>query len=78
MSVNFALLSRLVVNIYIKCMCEEKGKLGVPCPCFWRISWDAQIPQDKLMDVGMFDVRWMKLLHTIYGCDDKKVANLLY
>ena len=36
------------------------------------------IPFKKIMDVGMFDVRYLKLFDAKYGCDEEDIANILY
>ena len=62
----------------MKCTCCERTKIGVPCSCFFRIARDANIPYDKIMDVGMFDVRYTKLFNSHYASEDKTMANMIY
>ena len=50
----------------------------MPCPCFFRIARDAKVPFDKIVDVGMFDVRYLKLFDAKYGCEHDEIANMLY
>ena len=45
---------------------------------FFRIARDANIPYDKIMDVGMFDVRYTKLFNSHYASKDKTMANMIY
>ena len=63
---------------FMKCTCCERTKIGVPCSCFFRIARDANIPYDKIMDVGMFDVRYTKLFNSHYSSKDKTMANMIY
>ncbi len=60
------------------CTCCKRLKTGVPCGWFWKIAKDADIPLKEMMDVSMFDVRWMKLFAANYGCKDDAMRNLLY
>ena len=34
---------------------------------FWKLARDADIPMNDIMDVGMFDVRWLKSFNTPFG-----------
>lgn len=67
-------------NIFIPCACHERTKIGVPCKCFWRIARNANISQEEIMDVGMFDIRWLKIFNAKYGHDDDdyELAEILY
>ena len=63
---------------FMKCSCCERMKIGIPCPCFFRIARDATIPYDQIMDVGMFDVRYTKLFNSHYASKDETMANMIY
>ena len=63
---------------FVKCSCCERTKIGVPCPCFFRIARDARIAHKEIMDVGMFDVWYLKIFNASYRCEDKTFANMLY
>ena len=56
---------------FVICSCCERTKIGVPCPCFFKIARDAKIPFQTIMDVGMFDVRYTKLFNSHYACNDQ-------
>ena len=60
------------------CTCCERTKIGVPCSCLFRIARDANIPMNLIMDVGMFDVRYLKVFNAHYGGEDDKLADMLY
>ena len=44
----------------------------------FRIARDAKIRMKQIMDVGMFDVRYLKVFNAYYGCEDKRLAGMLY
>ena len=45
---------------------------------FFHIARDAKIAHKEIMDVGMFDVRYLKIFNASHGCDDKILASMLY
>ena len=63
---------------FATCTCCGRTKVGVPCPCFFSIAQSANIAQKEIMNVGMFDVRYLKVSNADYGCDDEVLANMLY
>ena len=63
---------------FVRCTYCERSKVEVPCSCFFRVVRDSKIPFDKIMDVVMFDVRYLKLSHAKYGYDDEDIVNMLY
>mgnify|MGYP001017574035 FL=1 len=46
--------------------------------CFWRIARNADINLDEIMNVGMFDVRWLKMFSAKYAGEDDETNDLLY
>ena len=62
---------------FVQCSCCERTKIGVPCPCFFRVARDAEIKFDEIMDVGMFDIRYTKLFNSHYACNDETISNML-
>ena len=65
-------------RVFVKCTCCERTKVGVPCPCFFRIARDKNIPFEEIMDIGMFDVRYLKLFDAKYGSDDQAISDMLF
>ena len=69
--------------LFMKCSCGVRSRIGVPCACFWKCARDSEIPNESIMDVGMFDVRWMKIYRTHYDCtsengDHTSIAEKLF
>ena len=56
---------------YAKCNCGERKSVGVPCPAFFKVCEDAEVPDNDMIHPCMMDVRYMKVYHTHYGktCD---------
>ena len=52
---------------FVQCKCGKRRTIGVPCICFWKLARDADIPMSDIMDVGMFDVRWLKSFNSHFG-----------
>ncbi len=80
---RFLRVRRLKINdeenrVFVDCSCKERTKVGLPCSCFWRIARNAKINFDTIMDVGMFDVRWLKMYEAEYAGDDDATNDLLY
>ena len=63
---------------FVKCSCQERTKIGVPCPCFFRVARDASIPFEEIMDIGMFDVRYTKLFNSHYASKEESMAKMVY
>ena len=63
---------------FVRCTCCERTKVGVPCPCLFRVAREANIPFHKIMDVGMLDGCYLKLFDTKYDCKEEVIANILY
>ena len=64
-------------TIFVHRMCCEQSKVGVPCSCFFCITRYLKVSFDKIMDVVMFDMQYLKLCDAKYGCDDNDIANIL-
>ena len=52
---------------FVPYKCGKRRIIGVPCICFWKMARDADIPMNDIMDVGMFDVRWLKSYNSHSG-----------
>ena len=67
---------------FMPCSCNRRTTLGLPCGHFFKIARDSQVPLEDVMDISMFDVRWLKLFNSKYGehIDGKTtdISNLLY
>ena len=50
----------------VPCKCGKHRTIGVLCICFWKMARDSDIPMNGIMDVGMFDVRWLKSYNSHY------------
>ncbi|KAL7543722.1 hypothetical protein ACHAXR_013004 [Thalassiosira sp. AJA248-18] len=68
---------------FFPCDCYARERVGCPCACFYKIVASAKVPLEKRTEVGMFDVRMLKLFNSHYGDTDKngtntEVGDLLY
>ena len=67
---------------FVNCSCGKRTTLGLPCNHFFKIARDANIPTSQIMDIGMFDVRWLKIFNSNYGEEQNgkptELAKLLY
>ena len=61
---------------FVQCTCNRRVPNGMPCDCFYRQARNAEIPTEKIMDICMFDVRWLKIYNAHYGCDDDEMDGL--
>jgi len=61
---------------FVQCTCNRRVPNGMPCDCFYRQARNAEIPTEKIMDVCMFDVRWLKIYNVYYGCDYDEMDGL--
>ena len=63
------------------CDCDEREDVGVPCWCFFKHTRDGEVDLNDVTELGMFDVRWMKIYNSCYDCEEDtegEVADLLY
>jgi len=60
----------------VQCTCNRRVPNGMPCDCFYRLARNAEIQTEKIMDICMFDVRWLKIYNVHYGCDDDEMDGL--
>lgn len=68
---------------FFPCDCYERQRIGCPCKCFYEIAASADVPIDKRTEIGMFDIRMLKIFNSHYGEleDDGRnteIANKLY
>jgi len=61
----------------VTCTCGVRGRVGVPCECFFTIADNGRIESKDIIDVGMVDVKYLKLFHSHYG-EDSHLGQLLY
>ena len=63
------------------CDCDEREHVGVPCRCFFKHARNREVDLNDVMELGMFDVSWLKIYKSHYGCEEGsegEVADLLY
>jgi hypothetical protein len=61
----------------VTCTCGVRGRVGVPCECFFTIANSGKIESNDIIDIGMVDVRYLKLFNAHYG-EDNHLGQLLY
>lgn len=72
---KFLRVRQLTVNehsngkCFVPCDCHYRTRVGVPCECFFNIAHNANIPEEEIVDIGMVDVRYLKLYNANYGDD---------
>jgi hypothetical protein len=64
-------------KIFVTCTCGVRGRVGVPCECFFTIANSGKIESNDIIDIGMVDVRYLKLFNAHYG-EDNHLGQLLY
>jgi len=57
-------------EIHICCDCDEREYVGVLCRCFSKHARDGEVDLNYVMELGMFDVRWLKIYNSHYGCEE--------
>ena len=62
---------------FVTCTCGVRERVGVPCECFFTIADNGRIKSKNIIDVGMVDVRYLKLFNAHYG-EDSHLGQLLY
>ena len=62
---------------FVKCTCEGRTREGVPCSCFFRISDNAGVNSEDIVDLGMVDARYLRMYNSCYGEDSPNGA-LMY
>ena len=71
------LISKAAGKHFLKCTCCGRQKEGVPCPCFFRISDNAGVKREEIIDLGMLDARYLKLFNSHYG-DEGPIGDMLH
>lgn len=61
---------------FVNCSCQQRENTGIPCECFFTIMNDITDESD-CMDIGMIDVRYLRVYHANYG-EDSEMGNALY
>lgn len=64
-------------KIFVPCDCHYRTRIGVPCECFFNIAENSSIPSENIVDIGMVDVRYLKLFNAHYG-EDTDLGRKLY
>ena len=62
------------------CDCDER-EVGVPYRCCFKHARDGEVDLNDVMELGMFDDRWLKIYNSHYDCEEDsegEVADLLY
>ena len=62
---------------FMKCTDNCRTRIGVPCECFFNICQSCGLNDKDTLDLGMIDVRHLKLFHSRYG-EDNEIGSLLY
>ena len=61
---------------FVNCSCLQRENTGIPCECFFTIMNDIT-DESNCMDIGMIDVRYLRVYHANYG-EDSEMGNALY
>ena len=64
-------------NNFVSCSCGRREREGVPCSHFFNIATNAKVPTSEIVDIGMVDVRYLKMYNSHYA-DKGPVGNLMY
>ena len=64
-------------NNFVSCSCNRREREGVPCSHFFHIATNAMVPNTDIIDIGMVDVRYLKMYNSHYG-DKGPVGKLMY
>ena len=62
---------------FVTCSCHCREREGVPCSHFFRIATNISIDSSIIVDVGMVDVRYLKVYNSNYG-NSGTVGELMY
>ena len=62
---------------FLKCTRCSQQQEGVPCPCFFRISDNAGVKREQIIDLGMVDARYLKFFNSHYG-EEGPIGNILH
>ena len=71
------LKSTIVGKHFVQCTCHGRKREGVPCSCFFRISDDAGVKPEDIVDLGMIDARYLRMYNSSYG-DNSPNGELMY
>ena len=59
------------------CSCKRREREGVPCSCFFKISDDAKVSSENIVDLDQIDPRYWKVYNSHYG-DDSEMGQLMH
>ena len=62
---------------FVPCSCKRREREGVPCSCFFKISDDANVPSENIVDLDMIDPRYYKVYNSHCG-DDSEMGRLIH
>ena len=62
---------------FVWCSCGVRQRVGVPCPCFFALARSKGLTMEEIVDIGMVDVRYLKLFNAHYGDPGKLGRDIL-
>ena len=62
---------------YISYDCGERVRCELPCSCFFRIADNGFIEHDEIVDIGMIDLRYLKVYNAHYG-EESVIGDLIF
>ena len=62
---------------FVPCSCKRREREGVPCHCFFKISDDANVSPENIVDLDQVDPRYWKVYNSHYG-DKTEMGQLMH